>query len=100
MHSDSSAPFTEAETRYLYSYKPAGFLRAWEAMYGDKCISGPWTISKRRRIFGGFERGNRAPRLKVTHFPNEPRLHGWEVALPMGFGTLAVWGYWVDRSAA
>lgn len=96
----TTPPFTEDETRYLYGFKPAGFIRAWQAMYASKCISGPWTLSERRHVYGGLERGYRAPRLHTTRFDNEPRLHGWEVVIPLGFGTLAVWGYWVDREAA
>lgn len=92
--------FTDAEKRYIYGFRPAGFLRSWEALYQSKCHSGPWTISQRWRIYGGLERRNRWPECRVTRFPNEPRLLGWQVSIPLGVGTLAVWGYRVNRDTA
>jgi hypothetical protein len=33
--------FSEDEIRYINGFRPAGFLRAWQALYHSKCISGP-----------------------------------------------------------
>lgn len=82
--------FTEEETRYLYSFKPAGFLRSWEALYASKCHAGPWAISRRHLLFGALERKNRVGAGCTTLGDD---LWGWHLNIPLGFGTLALWGY-------
>lgn len=84
--------FTEAERRYICGFQPAGFVRTWQALYETKCYAGPWTLSRRSMIFGALERGNRWPRWYRTRF--EPDIVGWQFTVPLGFGTLALWGYW------
>lgn len=87
----TTAPFTEEECQYIYQFKPAGFLRTWEALYSNKCHSGPWTISRRYIVFGALEKRNRMPNAGWTRF--EPDIVGWHIAVPLGFGTVALWGY-------
>jgi hypothetical protein len=29
---------TESETRYVMGFKPAGFIRTWNALYDSKCL--------------------------------------------------------------
>lgn len=85
--------FTEDELRYMYGMvNPHGFLTVWQAMYAAKCHAGPWTISRRPMVFGALERENRMPGVGQTYF--EPNIIGWHITIPIGFGTLALWGYW------
>ncbi len=84
--------FTEAERSYINGFKPAGFLRSWHALYETKCLRGPWTISRRHIVFGAIERGNQRPSVGRTRFP--PNIVGWHATIPLGVGTLALWGYW------
>ena len=89
--------FTENERRYLFGFKPAGFLRAWNAMYETKCIVQPRDLSHPRwgLAWLAVERGNRWPSIGRTLFA--PDVWGWHVILPCGAGTLALWGYWRAR---
>ena len=82
--------FTEDERRYMYGFKPAGFLRSWHSLYQTKCIGGPWTLSRRHITFGAVERGNR---WSIGRTLFEPNILGWHITIPLGFGSLALWGY-------
>jgi hypothetical protein len=83
--------FSKDEIRYINGFRPAGFLRTWQALYHSKCISGPWIISRSRRIFGALERGNQQPSVGVVRF--DAPLLGWHARAPLGFGTISIWGY-------
>lgn len=82
---------TEEETRYVCSFKPAGFVRSWQALYQTKCIAGPWTVSRRYAVFAAMERGNQRPRWHFGRIGEG--VLSREAAMPFGFGTLRVWWY-------
>lgn len=90
--------FTEDERRYLYSFKPNGFIRAWHSAYASRCHAGPWTLhmSSRRMLFAAIERGNR---VGIGRIPFDG-FWGWSINIPYGFGTVALWGYTRPADAA
>jgi len=81
---------TDQERRYICSFKPAGFVRSWHALYSSKCHAGPWTLSRRLIVFGAIEKGNR---FSIGSTQVSEGITGWHVSIPVGVGTVALWGY-------
>lgn len=81
---------SDRERQYIYSFKPAGFVRSWHALYSSKCHAGPWTLSRRLIVFGAIEKGNR---LSAGSTQVSEGIIGWHVSIPVGVGTVALWGY-------
>lgn len=78
---------TEQEIAYVCQFKPAGFLRAWNALYESKCRY-QWTLG--RLTWAALEKRNRRPKVYTTQFG---KYYGWSFSVPLGIGTLTVWGY-------
>ena len=78
---------TEEEVAYTHQFKPAGFLRTWNAIYSAKCRR-QWRLGI--LTWAALEKRNRRPTASTTTFG--PYL-GWSFSVPLGIGTLMVWGY-------
>jgi len=78
---------TKEETAYVYQFEPAGFLRTWDAIYSAKCRR-QWRLGI--LTWAALEKRNRRPTLGRTNFGT---WYGWSVSVPLGVGTLMVWGY-------